>query len=106
MILHSVYFGFRSDADESRRLQIIGDLAAFSQTLDGVVAFESGPNLDFEKKSQAYGDGFVVRFRDQTALEAYAAHPTHQRLGGELCDAVVDGADGIIVFDLDLPDET
>ncbi len=104
MILHSVFYTFRSEVPAPRRAQIIGELAEFSQTLDGVLGFESGANRDFENKSSAYAEGFVVRFRDDSALHAYAVHPTHQQLGAQLCDLCIDGADGIIVFDLDVPD--
>jgi hypothetical protein len=75
-------------------------LAQFSLSLDGVKSFEYGPNHDFEQKSPHHNAGFVVKFHDKTALDTYAHHPTHQKLGAELCTLCNRGADGIIVYDL------
>lgn len=101
MILHCVFCNFRADAPVAQREQVLQDLAALSRSLDGVLGFDFGPNRDFEKKSQSFSDGFVIRFATQDALERYAIHPEHQRLGGQLCDLCEGGADGIIVFDLE-----
>lgn len=102
MILHCVFCHFRHDVSASERHDILGALAEFSKSLTGVVEFEFGPNRDFERKSQPYGDGFVIRFVDRAALEVYAKHPTHIKLGGELCELCEGGADGIMVFDLEI----
>lgn len=101
MILHCVFFNFRQDVAPEARHDILQELARFSQTLDGVLSFDCGPNRDFEKKSQSYDSGFVIRFTTREALDTYAVHPTHQALGQQLCDLVQGGAEGIIVFDLD-----
>ncbi|MDO7607941.1 MAG: Dabb family protein [Loktanella sp.] len=101
MILHCVFYHFRQEAATQQRQEIVQELARFSQSLDGVLGFEHGPNRDFEKKSQGYDSGFVIRFTSQEALATYANHPTHQALGKRLCDLVQGGADGIIVFDLE-----
>ncbi len=83
-----------------KRRQVFKDLSALCHTIDGFIAFDCGPNRDFEKKSQTYSDGFVIRFESQHALETYAKNPTHMKLGAHLCDLCVGGADGLIVFDL------
>lgn len=101
MILHCVFCSFRDDVSPALRSQIFRELSTFSQTLDGVIAFDSGPNRDFEGKSQEYSDGFVIRFVDRNALERYAAHPKHLELGRRLCGLCNGGPDGIVVFDLD-----
>lgn len=103
MILHCVFCSFRDDVPVEERMGVFEALSAFSHTLDGVLAFDFGPNRDFERKSQKYGDGFVIRFADRQALERYAVHPRHQELGGRLCDLCAGGYDGIVVFDLDVP---
>ncbi|MBD8876212.1 Dabb family protein [Roseibium polysiphoniae] len=103
MILHCVFCNFRADSPPAERSKVFQELQDFSVTLDGVLGFEFGPNLDFERKSQAYDEGFVIRFKDVSALEAYANHPVHRALGGRLCDLCEGGADGIVVFDLDVP---
>lgn len=101
MILHCVFCNFKPDVSEDAQNAIFAELAEFSHTLSGVQAFDFGPNRDFEFKSQDYNSGFVIRFDNSAALEAYAIHPTHKELGGRLCDLCVGGADGIIVFDLE-----
>ena len=106
MILHSVYCNFRDDVCGEERTQIFKDLSALCQTVDGFMAFDYGPNRDFEKKSQIYSDGFVIRFDSQHALEVYAKHPTHMQLGQRLCSLCVGGADGLIVFDLEVDPTT
>ena len=102
MILHCVYCNFLRGGDPSEQEQVFRDLAAFSATLDGVLSFEFGPNRDFEGKSPEYAAGFVIKFVDKAALQTYAAHETHKQLGAKLCALCVGGADGIIVFDLDV----
>ncbi|QMU58211.1 MAG: Dabb family protein [Boseongicola sp.] len=102
MILHCVFCNFRDEAPMLERIAVLQELAEFSRTLDGVVAFEFGPNLDFELKSPEYSDGFVIRFADITAAETYAGHPTHQALGMRLVGLCKGGADGIMVYDLNV----
>lgn len=102
MILHCVFCHFRGDATAAQRAEILHELSVFAKGLPGVLAFEFGPNRDFERKSPAYGEGFVVRFQDRAALEHYAVHPSHQALGQRLCGLCEGGGDGIIVFDLDV----
>ena len=101
MILHCVFCSFRKDTTPDQRQDILSDLATFSQGLEGVLGFDSGPNRDFEAKSPQITDGFVIRFQDRSALHHYAEHPVHKRLGGALCELCEGGADGIMVVDLE-----
>jgi hypothetical protein len=101
MILHCVFCTFRGDATSDQRHTILTELSAFSLGLDGVLAFDFGPNRDFECKSPGITDGFVIRFRDRAALRHYGDHPIHKRLGRALCDLCEGGADGIMVVDLE-----
>ena len=103
MILHCVFCRFRPDVATAESGAVLRDLSDFSLSLDGVLAFDFGPNRDFEKKSQGYTDGFVIRFESREALGRYADHPTHRQLGARLCALCDGGADGIMVFDLEMP---
>ena len=76
-------------------------LAGLPRRLPGFVAFEHGPNRDFEAKSQRYPYGFVCRFQDRAALDAYGADPEHRRAGAMLV-AACGGADNIFVADLEV----
>lgn len=59
-----------------------------------------GPNRDFENKSAAYQDGFIVTFTDRDAHLAYETHPLHQKIGSKMVEMCENGHDDIIVFDL------
>ena len=86
----------------SERAEVFEGLSNLSMSLDGILSFEVGPNRDFEGKSPDYSDGFVIRFTDKGALARYAEHPEHLALGAKLFTICEGGADGIIVFDLDI----
>jgi hypothetical protein len=66
----------------------------------GMIDFVEGSNLDFEKRSEGYGHGFVVTFADRAAHLAYERHPDHVRAGAMLVDACKEGVEGIFVADL------
>ena len=86
----------------SERAEVFERLSKLSMSLDGVLSFEAGPNRDFEGKSLSYSDGFVICFTDRGALARYAEHHEHLALGGKPRSICEGGADGIIVFDLDV----
>lgn len=100
MLLHCVFCKFRLDADASAQTEVIEALATFARSLEDIMSFDHGPNVDFEGKSPDYKAGFVIRFADQAALSCYANHPMHQVLGRQLCDLCEGVAEGIVVYDL------
>ena len=101
MILHSVYLALRADADPAELADVMQSLAALVGQIDGFAGFAHGPNRDLEGKSPDAPYGFVCTFDDVTALAAYAADPRHTALGTRLVD-LCGGADGIMVYDLDV----
>ncbi|WP_439142555.1 Dabb family protein [Planktotalea sp.] len=102
MILHSVYCNLRSGVQSNAVTAVFQELDTLCKRIDGVLSFEHGPNRDFEAKSPQFAVGFVIRFTDRHALEQYAEHPIHKELGAQLCTLCVGGADGIMVFDLEV----
>jgi len=102
MILHCVLCHFRPDVTPAERDPVIEGLRRLCASMEGALGFDAGENLDFEGKSPDHGYGFVIRFTDKAASKAYANDPTHKQLGGALCDLCVGGADGIVVYDLDI----
>ena len=100
MILHCVFCNFRDDVSQEQRHAILEELSAFSCGLSGVTGFDFGPNRDFENLSQAFSHGFVIRFKDANALQAYSVHPVHRKLGSRLRDLCI--SNGIMVFDLEV----
>lgn len=104
MIMHCVFCNIRADVPPQTRADLFSALADLSASLSGFIGFNSGPNLDFEQMSPDYSDGFVIRFRSASDLQRYADHPEHVKLGAQLCALCVDGAKGLIVFDLSCAD--
>ncbi|MEJ2002660.1 MAG: Dabb family protein [Maritimibacter sp.] len=103
MILHAVYCAIRPEVSQAGIAVVFSKLEALVDQCEGLHSFEAGPNIDLEKKSQGFTHGFVMRFSSRAALEAYATHPAHLLAAGALVDICAGGAEGIMVFDLDLP---
>ena len=102
MILHAFYCNVLNEIERNEVTALFQQLEALCERLDGALSFAGGPNRDFERKSKIYLDGFIIRFESADALKRYAEHPTHKELGAQLCTFCDGGADGIIVFDLEV----
>ncbi len=100
MLKHCVFVKFRDDTDLKSRARVLAGFGELVDKVDGMLAYDFGPNLDFENKSQDYSDGFIVTFRDRAAHLEYENHPRHQELGKELVSMCKGGYAGILVFDL------
>ncbi|WP_371158274.1 Dabb family protein [Jannaschia sp. 2305UL9-9] len=100
MILHCVFLNLRGPV--SSIVGVVERLASFCEGFPGILAFDHGPNRDFEGKSSSHPYGFVVRFRAREDADRYAAHPEHLHIGRDLVAACVGGAEGILVYDLDV----
>ena len=98
MLLHCVFLNFRSDTDIDEQDSVLLALGALKDEVPGMLAYEHGPNRDFENKSADYSSGFVIRFRDRAAHLEYERHPKHVALGSRLVEMCEGGADGILVF--------
>ncbi|OAN76577.1 hypothetical protein A8B78_03620 [Jannaschia sp. EhC01] len=83
-------------------MEAMAILETLAPDLPGLIEFRHGPNRDFENKSERYPYGFLCTFADKTALDTYAANPTHQRAGALLVASCKNGADGIFVVDLEV----
>lgn len=101
MLLHCVFLKIRPETDHKAQAEVFAGLADLMEEVPGMLSFESGPNRDFEQKSQDYPSGFVIRFRDRDAHLRYERHPRHVELGGRLVSMCDGGADGILVFDIE-----
>jgi len=102
MIRHCVMLNLRENAQAS-------ELGAVMQGLDDLVdrladcsGFCAGPNRDYELKSADFDYGFTLDASSPKALAAYAGHPEHQALGARLVALCKGGADGIVVFDIEV----
>jgi len=102
VVLHAVFFKVRAAVSEHETRRVLAALAALQGKIDGLIAVDTGPNIDLESKSPGYSHGFVMRFETRAALEAYATHPAHLAAATALVAICEGGAEGITVFDLAL----
>ena len=97
VIEHIVLFKLKPDASEERKEGMLRALLALREKIPGIVQASAGVN--FADRARGYTHGFVARFQDRAALDAYIPHPAHQ--------AVVEShvkplSDGILVLDYDI----
>ena len=102
MILHCVFCALRPDATPDAVARVMTALDGLRAVLPGMTGFRHGPNRDFEGKSPGHGYGFVVTLTDAAANAAYLAHPQHRAIAADLVALCAGGADGIVVYDLDV----
>lgn len=102
MIAHCVFLNLSEDADTRELRDVMQGLADLKGEVTGFAGFTAGPNLDFETKSPDFPWGFICYFETEASLKSYAANPTHKALGARLCDLCEGGANGIVVFDLEV----
>ena len=102
MLKHCVFLNLKPDSNKADQKEVFEILAGLKGEIPELVSLEYGENLDFEKKSQAYSDGFIATFIDRQAHLEYEAHPEHVKASGRLVDMCVGGHEGIVVFDLEV----
>ena len=102
MLQHCVFCDIRAEVSPSAVEDVMRRLADLVPQVNGMIAFQHGPNRDFEAKSGRFSMGFICTFRDRAAHLAYDAHPQHQAAGRDLVALCTGGAAGIIVFDLEV----
>jgi len=101
MIRHCVMLNLKDGAQE-QLYPLLDGLAELVDTLVGCGAFVAGANRDFEGKSPHHPFGFMFDAENEDALNSYAEHPRHRQLGAKLVSLCEGGADGIIVFDIEV----
>jgi len=105
MIRHCVFIRFRPVFPRSERNALFAEIAALKGRIEGFVAAHVAPNTSPETgMDKGYSDGFIVDFADARARDAYLADPGHRKTGAKLVAAAEGGLEGILVYDLDIPD--
>ncbi len=102
MLIHCVFCDLRDDAPEAELADIYRSFAGLCAEVEGMLSFQAGPNRDYEAKSPRHRTGFVITFRDRAAHLAYDGHPAHKAAGGRLVKLCNGGAEGIVVYDLEI----
>ena len=73
--------------------------------LPGMVAIHHGANNSPEVgMDKGFSDGFIVDFIDAGSRDAYLADPKHAQIGARIVESAVGGADGILVYDIEIQD--
>ncbi|GLS85585.1 stress responsive protein [Cypionkella aquatica] len=103
MIRHIVALRLKASITEPLKQSLYSDLAGLSAVIDGIVAFHAGRNVSIEPLSRGFDDLFWFDFRDAAVRDAYVIHPAHQAIGARIVAACEGGADGVYVFDVELP---
>ena len=101
MISHVVMLALPDHHDAGELAQVMAGLAELVGVLPGFIGFDHGPNRDYEGKSPGFPYGFICRFSDRAALDAYATDPRHQRLGARLVTLCGGDARNILVYDIE-----
>ena len=96
MIEHIVLLKLKPDTSETQIQTLTGELLKIADEIPGIETISAGMNNSPEGKNHDYTYGFIVRFTDAAARDAYLPHPVHRRLAGEYLRPIVDD---VLVFD-------
>ncbi|MBK6849568.1 MAG: Dabb family protein [Proteobacteria bacterium] len=89
MIEHLVWFKLRADAPEAAKERLLAELVALKDRIPGILDASAG--ADFSGRAAGYTHGFVVRFVDRAALEAYHPHPAHRTVVEQHVEPISEG---------------
>jgi hypothetical protein len=104
MIRHCVFVKFRSDVRSDERADIYAGLNALVGQIDGLLGADFGPNISPEGQNKGFNDGFIMDLADEAARDRYLVDPAHQAAGARLVAALEGGVEGLMVFDMQVPD--
>lgn len=96
MVEHIVLLKLKSDVTSEQVDALPDALAKMKDEISGIESITAGTNNSPEGKSQDYSFGFIVRFTDEAARDAYLPHPFHQKVAGEQIRPLVED---VLVFD-------
>src|SRR5690242_10905764 len=77
VVEHIVLFRWTEEASQESIESAMAELRGLKGKIADVVDLSCGAN--FSGSAKGYTHGLVGRFTDRAALEAYLAHPEHQR---------------------------
>ena len=103
MIRHCVFIQFKPETSKERIAELFGEIDALKHRMDGVLAVHISPNASPEKgMDKGFSDGFIVDFNNAISRDIYLEDADHQAVGAQLVEASVDGAEGILVYDMEI----
>ena len=96
MVEHIVLLKLKPDVTAAQIDALPAALLEMADKIPGIESITAGTNNSPEGKSQGYSYGFIVRFKDEAARDAYLPHPFHQKVAGESIRPLVED---VLVFD-------
>lgn len=96
MVEHIVLLKLKSGVTEAQLETLSNALLGMADEIPGIESITAGTNNSPEGKSQGYAYGFIVRFTDEAARDAYLPHPFHRQVAGEHIRPLVED---VLVFD-------
>ncbi|MEP2979134.1 MAG: Dabb family protein [Lentilitoribacter sp.] len=103
MIRHCVFLKFKPEITDAEKQSLYGELKALGAILPGIVKFDamanSSPEIGMDK---GFSDGFIIDFDTPKSRDIYLEAPEHKAVGAKLVAANQGGADGILVYDMEI----
>ncbi len=96
MVEHIVLLKLKSGITAVQLETLSDALHGMADKIPGIASITAGTNNSPEGKSQGYNYGFIVRFTDEAARDAYLPHPFHRQVAGEHIRPLVED---VLVFD-------
>ena len=96
MVEHIVLLKLKSEVTPAQLETLSDVLLGMTDEISGIESITAGTNNSPEGKSQGYTYGFIVRFRDEAARDAYLPHPFHRQVASEHIRPLVED---VLVFD-------
>ncbi len=96
MVEHIVLLKLKSEVTDTQLETLSDALIGMADEIPGIESITAGTNNSPEGKSQGYAYGFIVRFTDEAARDAYLPHPFHRQIAGEHIRPLVED---VLVFD-------
>jgi len=98
VIEHIVLFMVRSGAEPDQIERMLDGLRSLKTVVPGIRELTCGAN--FSNRSRGFTHGLYIRFESRADMEAYSAHPEHQRVVTERIRPIVDD---LLALDYEVP---
>ena len=103
MIRHCVFIDFEETISQSEQQSLFNEIQVLRANLDGVVSMHFGDNVSPEAgMDKDFSAGFIIDFDNAEHRDAYLHDENHKKVAAKLVAAACGGADGILVFDMQL----
>lgn len=103
MIRHCVFLKFKPEVTDAEKQKLYDELEALDGILPGILKFDakanSSPEIGMDK---GFSDGFIIDFDTAKSRDIYLDAPEHKAVGAKLVAASQGGADGILVYDMEI----